>query len=122
MAVDDDCGRCNHLREESSTVAILKDTESSERNLCLAELRNSFGHAYFLFPRQRENGRSAARVQALVKGKSCCCKLEPTCYSKFTIIMAELMKFLSLFWDLAKVVQDAYVPPSKLFDVFWLVF
>ena len=52
------------------------------------------------------NGTSLPRIQALMKSSRCRCSSR-SCYRSFS--ESQLMKFLSLFWELRKTLQDAYV-------------
>eukprot|EP00435_Cladocopium_sp_Y103_P059633 s1005_g21.t1 len=60
---------------------------------------------------QHLNGQSHVRVRSLIL-KHCRCS-SGQCFRKFQGCEAALLKFLSVFWNLKKTLQDAYVPGLK---------
>ena len=68
-------------------------------------------------PRQSANGMSQARVKRLVALEKCRCERK-TCFQKLPAIMEHLLRFLQMFWAMAKSAQDLFVKTSGVPDAF----
>ena len=60
--------------------------------------------------RQQNNGKSSARVEALMERDECECSRK-TCFWKFssTETLKKLIAWLEMFWSLSKICQDNFV-------------
>ena len=65
---------------------------------------------------------SRERVLRLIAAGRCRCKVgdssSTSCYARFAAVLDELVQFLALFWNLRKVLQDAYAWSSIMASCF----
>ena len=62
---------------------------------------------------------SEARVKRLIKLDKCRCERK-TCFQKLPTIVAELLRFLHIFWTMTKSAQDLFVQASAVPIIVWL--
>ena len=60
-----------------------------------------------MFPRWKKNGQDRLRIENLINDDACSCDSK-NCYVQLRNILAEVIRYLTCFWEMSKLEQDAF--------------